>query len=325
MTTQTPSERRIAFLGGRASGKTTYMARLWLQIDEAGPSAPLRRRGMLNSYAAVNALAQPLLSGRYPDRTTSQQENALQVPLILHSAQKEEPFTLLIPDYDGEDVKKLYETRGLAWTAEWERQKDATGLALFVRPDGAFLRELPVLHPPRIQDDSPQAEFDTPRIGGHQNPQRNPRPSDEVKIPTALNLIELLQFLRQARGLHIGECPPAGSLRIAVIFSCWDQVIREKGEDYSLWNLLHGRLALLEDFLYSNFGESDWRLFGLSATGRNLKDSPANDGYIAEESGFVILQDRSDSPIVKHSEIELPLLWLLEGDAALDRFKGSRA
>ena len=100
------------------------------------------------------------------------------------------------------------------------------------------------------------------------SPEARPRlagSGDAVLLPYGLELIELLQFIREARGLAAGERPPPGALRVALCLTAWDEVQavwRERGPQA----LVRRAAPLLCDFLWSNFAAADVFTFGLSAT-----------------------------------------------------------
>ncbi len=308
------SMRHVALIGGPESGKTTYVARLWLQLEEDLPDASLRRRGILDSFEDVNALMEPLLGGTYPQRTKAER-HALRVPLTFVGERGEEPVELFVPDYNGEEVEWLFKYRGERWTEEWERQAGATGIMIFVRP--TLLKDLPELtrgHVPvgGSDDTEPQDLFDTPRVEAEDPPQRYPDPESAVHVPTSVNLVEVLQFVREAKGLNIGERPKPGTLRVAVVISCWD-VIADKAKT-GPYGYVQQRLALLDDVLWSNFHPEDIRMFGLSSTGGDLRDKKFAEQYEPERSGYVVVQDRPDAHPRQVDDVALPVAWLIGGD-----------
>jgi hypothetical protein len=328
--------RTLALLGGPSSGKSTYLGALVdaLQLEKMQHL----RLGLLPEDArGLQQLADPLLEGRYPARTSSNQRLHLVAPLRTHGGFFEESeFTLDIGDYAGEEVERLFRDRIHGWSSEWQQRAQAHGLVLLVRPD--TLSRLPRLHGPSTDDAArwnrlrgveahppqrrepasaaparPELVFQHLAVGGVPPPPRT-APSDPVTVPTALSIIELLQFIRHVRDLAPGKRPHGDrSFRIALLISSWDSVDAAWKEAGPKAYLDHN-LPLLADYLWSNFLPDDVFCFGLSATGGDLLDPAHAKRYLEDPSGFVRWTGPHGPGETR--DLGLPLYWLLFGDRA---------
>jgi hypothetical protein len=311
------SARGIALLGGPASGKTTYLGALVdaLQTDQI----PHLRLGDLPADAlAYDRLAEPLLGAIYPQRT-KEERHVLDLPLRAARKGGYEDVSLTMGDYDGEEVERLFDNRTHGFSPEWQARASASGLLLFLRPDA--LKPLPRLRLPPASHAAPksaplgpeaafgpglQDEIPDPGVAGQDDP---------VLVPTELAIIELLQFLRHARGLGPGDRPRHGAMRIALLVSAWDSVERER-RDKGPAHFFVERASLLEDYLWSNYHLDDVFHFGLSSTGGDLRDARYHEHYQSDPHGFVEWCDATGR-VQSTRNLALPIEWALFGEPAL--------
>ncbi|HSP81448.1 MAG TPA: hypothetical protein VLQ93_23220 [Myxococcaceae bacterium] len=329
----------IALLGGPSTGKSTYLGALVdaLQMEKL---EHLQLAGLGDDARGLQRLADPLLEGHYPQRTHSGERLELVAPLRT-AGEYFDPlsFTLRAGDYDGEEVDRLFRDRIHGWSDEWRQRAFSSGFLLLVRPDAHS--RLPRTHAPEPDDTSrwsllrsePVAPQPAPGPRSAPAAPTNPNtffgelsvdevppppraaPTDPVTVPTALSIIELLQFIRHVRKLAPGERPRGDErFRIALLVTSWDSVDptwRKAGPAA----YLSQHLPLLEDYLWSNFLPDDVFRFGLSATGGDLRTPLYKDKYLEDPSGFVEWQD-AGSGLQTSRDIGLPLYWLLFGDRA---------
>ena len=338
--------RALALLGGPESGKTTYLAALLDALERV--SLPGLAINELPADAnAWYQLTEPLLDGRYPQRTKAER-HTLDVGLAISPVSAEssgvslvtEPtqVSLRMGDYDGEEVERLFRDRTRGWSDEWQARARANALLLFLRPP--VIHHLPRTPMPELSEaerwewlagrmaqtsdampalasrtPGPESYFG-PGLADHEVVGPPPaRPDDSVLIPTVLAVIELLQFIRHVQGLAPGERPPPGSARIALIVSAWDAVSRD-WQQRGAAAYLGESLPLLEDFLWSNYHESDVFRFGLSSTGGDLNQPRYSERYQEERAGFVTWTDATGC-VARSSNLAIPITWALFGDRAL--------
>jgi len=331
-------ERQIAILGASASGKSTWIGALASSlledsaehvclVDVAAAMAPLLR------------LSEPLELGEYPKRTPIDHQTDLELPLATKGERfPDARFTLRVGDYAGEQVERLFRDRARGWSEAWKTRARADAIVLFLRPEATT--PLPRLEPSRatrdqweaLRSSSPEApatvHLKSPQAAGPEDLFSDvlveeaadapaPAPGEPVRVPTVLALVELLQFLRDVRGLAPGERPPTGALRIVLLASAWDQVDqawRTNGQGPAAF--LAEQAPLLHDFLWSNFHADDVFRFGLSSTGGDLGKLGHRERYEEEPGGFVEWTDTTGH-LCSTRDLALPLYWALFGDAAL--------
>jgi Double-GTPase 1 len=338
--------RALALLGGPESGKTTYLGAL---VD-ALECQSLPGVAITELPADTNAwyqLTDPLLDGRYPQRTKAERHTldvglaispvpagSTGLSLVTESTQ----VSLRMGDYDGEEVERLFRDRTRGWSEEWQARARSDGLLLFLRPPA--IHHLPRVPAPELpeaerwqwlanqmvhasdpvpapapREPGPETYFG-PGLADHEVKAPPPaRLDDPVLIPTVLAVIELLQFIRHVQGLAPGERPPQGSARIALLVSAWDAVLPD-WQQRGAATYLGETLPLLEDFLWSNYHESDVFRFGLSSTGGDLNQPGYSERYQEERAGFVTWTDATGR-VARSRNLAIPITWALFGDRAL--------
>lgn len=306
----------VCVLGGPSSGKSTYLGAVASAVEDQ--DTRLFRMGELpDDVSGLARLQDPLLEGRYPQRTQSGEKAELRMVLEARAPLPDATVEVSIIDYAGETVERLFRDRTRGWTSEWQVRASSAGVLVFLRPPA--VQALPRLKraPARgIPQGSEIARvFGDDTLAPDESPSAPPTAvTDPVRMPTELAIIELLQFLRYVRGLAPGERPRPDDWRIGVMVAAWDDVSddwRKQGPKA----YLQQEFSLLEDFLWSNFHSAGVRRFGLSATGGDLEDKGYRQGYVdGEATGFVTWN--AAGRVREATDLALPLAWALFGDRA---------
>ncbi len=314
--------RGIGVIGGPGAGKTAWLSALLEWVGGRGKRY-LHYDGMSSNAQALRQLQLPLTRQQYPQRTPIESGLGLDVPLRTSGDHiPEVRFSLHVSDYAGEELnKKIFQER--TWGDTWQNRSEQAALLIFVRiphNEGKNSKESGDFVPlPRLQLQEPPDE-DSPEAWGervYRGQSRPPAPgvSSAVQVPTVLSLIEVLQALRHQRGLEGGERPEPASLRIGVVISAWDAMPQD-WKDAGPTHYMQQELALLDDFLWSNFQAEDVRCFGLSSTGGDLNDPEYKIKYKKNPCGYVQWTDAfGRQQVVK--DIAAPLYWALFGDRGL--------
>lgn len=305
----------IAFLGLPKSGKTSWLGRLWLAIDRPPlDSVQLLEKAGQPDLDALNLLSDSFIDGKYPAPTPFVNPPSIKVPLQWKGRDPAPSFDVVIADYSGEEVKAIHRERDPVWSTAWEERAGAASVAIFIRPEHHIRPTSTRLVPDRMLSHIDQAG----QVG------KAPLTDSEggtldgwLVVPTAVAIVELLQFFRFLRGWSPGYCPKPDEFRVAVMLSCWDAVPEEE-RCGGPGGYLRERLGLLDDFLATSFHPSGVRVFGLSSTGGDLSDEAFKETYLEkypEDWGEV--QYEGPSGVVQSDDLALPLAWLLVGDEAL--------
>lgn len=310
-------QRSVALLGGQESGKSTYLGAL-IEALERNECPGLRPGRLGANIRDLQRLSDPLLDGDYPQRT---KEDRLHLRLSLETAQdglRGGAFHLDIGDYDGEEVERLFTHRTQGWSPDWEARASSDGVLLFLRPDA--VAPLPQLTPPQsgqntsllLRSPTPDEEFGPQSIAPEAGRPRRRASTEPVRVPTALAIIELLQFIRHVRGWSPGERPR--NFRVGILVTAWDAVSTPTPREY-----LAEHLHLLEDYLWSNFEAESIHRFGLSSTGGDLKDAEYRTRYLDRQHplAHVVWSGLRGTQLHRSSDLSIPILWALFGDGAL--------
>ena len=224
--------RSIVLIGGPDTGKTNFIARLWVALRTA--DGALTALETPDEIKYVEDTVGYLHQGSFAPRTDQNLEvdqGSIVIPLGLEESLEEKIAELIIPDVSGEIWKKAVETTELA-PERMAQLESAFGALLFVRV-------LSSLHEDPL-DWVTAAELMEHRVGDAQ----------PGKIPTQVMLCEFLRFLE----LKLPDRTAGRKPRIAVIITAWDildndssaagpRAYLEKG-----YPLFSGRLADLNRF-----------------------------------------------------------------------------
>lgn len=293
----------VGLLGTAHSGKSTWIGALYLGMHRRRPFA-LSLDFTPAQIPWFEVQSRPLLRYEYPKRSNTGRPPTLDVPVRWRD-ESGAPFSLRVGDYDGEDIDRLFERRHVAWSEEWAARLSG-GLVLVVRPTLVSLVTSDRLALTALDPDSAAATYGKDLT----SPEEEKRSA--VAAPSTVALVELLQVARELAG---GTPSTPVSRPLAVVLSCWDEVSpEERADGPTRW--LGRRLPLLDDYLALNHSRESWRVFGLSATGVDLrKEATRLDDADADvsELGFVEWDGG------RSEDISLPLAWVLRGDEVLRR------
>lgn len=287
--------RGIILIGGPDTGKTNFIARLWVALQTR--SGMLIPSGTPDEIKYIEDVVSYLHQGSFPPRTDQNLEAdkaSITIPLGLERALEEEIAKLVIPDISGEIWKRAVETTELA--PEWMAQlEDAVGVLLFVR----VLSDLNV-----NPLDWVNAAKLMKHLGLMEHQGDNARPD---KMPTQVMLCEFLRFLE----LKLHDRVDGRKPRIAVIITAWDLLDNNRSaagpraylqEEYPLFA---GRLADLDRF--------DVAIFATSIVGGDLRADEEfrkellNSDF--ESVGFVRFDH--DGAVKEVNDFTLPVAWVI--------------
>ena len=250
-----PTTSKNLLIGLPASGKTTFIAALGYIVgsDEVPESLELRR--LKDDTRYLSSISDNWAEFKSVDRTSTSIQEI--ISLQLAEPGQEEIIEVFFPDIGGEKFQEQLTDR--QWESSYaELVEEASGILLMVS-------STKVIDPQTIfQANASMADMDTDETDEDETAyfeKQEEKEWDGSKAPTAVELVELLQFILDAQTRN-------APLRVSVVISAWDT--QEKMSDVvrcppSQW--LRQRLSLLDQFLRANSQAIEFKVFGISAQG----------------------------------------------------------
>ncbi len=271
---------RLALFGESNAGKSHYGGQLLSRIE--AETCELRLRDAPTDLSPFEEVRTRLNAGLPAAHTSSGVYRESIWPVKSRIGNK---FDLTWPDYAGEQVRQLIETRriGQAWL---DRVQSADGWILMVRASLAKPDE-DIFSKPLKDVAGPEAAVDG-----------QPRRSNQAR------LVELLQMLLHARGLHGAREFPS----LVILMSCWDELHLAEGARPDAQ--LKASLPLLSSYVKCRWGENKAAVFGLSALESPLDVNKPNEDFVnrgPEQFGYVITPEGN-----KTSDLTLPIVCVAE-------------
>ena len=276
----------VLVLGGPAAGKTHYAGQFLgrLRNDRRG-ILRIRPGGEDDLHKFEEVLAR-LEEGRAAGHTPAATWTGM--TCLLQTSGGSE-VSLEWPDYAGERFAAIVDNREL--TAEWQASvSSARAWLLFIRLSTLGLHE-DLLTRPR-DPVSGQAAAETPDLEG-------------TAWDDRARYVEILQMLLFAAGQSTAK--PVVAPRLAVVFSCWDEL----DETGTPEQILRGRLPLLHAFIRSTWADGAWSAWGLSSLERALSQNSRDAEFVKngpESFGYVIPPGGTD----QERDLTAPVAWLLQ-------------
>jgi hypothetical protein len=272
----------ILLIGESGVGKTHYGAQLLKRLMNS--RGKFRMNGAATNLEPFETTLECLNEGRAAGHTPTSTYLDSGWPIVSDAG---EVFSLVWPDYGGEQVKNMLSTRRVlsAWKT---RVMNASAWLLMLRLNQLRTNE-DLLSRPLATLAGPKQENST---------------DDQLQLPDQARMIELLQMLLFLREQSI--CEAKESPRLCVLLSCWDEL----GQTGQPVVMLRQRLPLFADFVFSN-----WKtpiILGLSALGRSLDKNLRDEEYVAqgpEQFGYVVLPGGESS-----SDLTVPIKMLLRAE-----------
>lgn len=250
-------------LGLPGAGKTTFIAAL-RHVTEAGDVAGALRLVSLGDHDGfVNSIKRQWLNCEPLGRTQPGKEQNVRLQLA-RVEDLEASIDLAFPDLAGELIEQQWSLRRCT-DSYAELAREAAGVLLFIHPE--------VVVPVRIADANVALAGllapNTPVGVEDAAPARAYHPQEAA---TQVKLVELLQVIVLLRN-------DAARVPLAVVVSAWDRVQKpaaQAGNELPRPADWLGRaLPLFQQFLTANAHAFDYRVYGLSAQGGDLKDDKA--------------------------------------------------
>ena len=264
----------LLLIGESETGKTHFGAQLLRRLSLS--SGALQMNGAATNLDPFQTALDALSEGRLAKHTPG----TVYVESLWPVRTSRAAGTIVWPDYGGEQVKNIIETR--RFPAAWrDRIIQTDHWLLMIR-----------LRQTRLDDDlfsKPISALSGPSATGGPG-----KPSDQAR------LIELLQMLMHLRvGGNNANLP-----RLSLLLSCWDEIGGDQKPDF----VLRDRLPMFRNFVLANW--PDHSIVGLSALGRPLSKTVSDEEYIEkgpESFGYIVDRDGE-----KSADLTLPIAQILE-------------
>jgi hypothetical protein len=278
--TMDASDNSILLLGESGVGKTHYGAQLLKRLMKG--DGQLRMNGAATNLQPFEAAMESLNEGVVAGHTATSTYVDSVWPIADEQGRKAQ---LVWPDYGGEQIKTIIESRRLPYA--WRSR-------ILAAPSWLFLIRL---QQTRVSDDifsRPLAE-----LRGTSTEKREVRVSDQARL---IELLQMLIYVRNTAQDGLLEIP-----RLSILLTCWDE-LAASGSPAAV---LRQHLPMFCDFVVSNWAKPT--IVGLSALGRPLSARDPDIEYATrgpEQFGYLVLPSGARSP-----DLTLPIKLLLT-DAA---------
>ena len=277
-------EKSIILVGGPDSGKSNYLARLWLAFKS-------KRFDLISSTTPgdvryIESIAEHLLRGEFVPRTEPEEKNR-----DFHVSVTTKDGTLdaniIVPDILGEIWDKAVSTLEIPekWLTTLRKSSSAV---LFVRVQSKNNVE-------PLNWVTSQALL---KAGLGEN--------NEKAIPTQIVLMELLRFIDENISRKVFKKP-----RVAIVVTAWDKLHQEDASG--------GPLAYLETEFpmfagkLSDIKTLDIKVFGSSILGGDFKSPEFSETFFdrnIHERGYIVFHG-ADGQTDSTTDVTTPINWLL--------------
>jgi len=285
----------VLIIGPSNTGKTNYIGRFWLALDQGRGIISKARLPQQLEY--LQACSNALLEGKFAERTPQDTFTRIEIPFEIQELST--IGELVLPDVSGEDCEKIFEDR--LWNQDWESAiSNCVGCLVFLR-ERELKAPLSWLDVQELIIAKQQGKAFL-ALDGDDNIKR--------EIPTQVLLVEWMQFLRSALNDVQGHITVPN---IGVVIAAWDE-LGEEDSAKGPKRFLEDRLPLFYQFIETNQHKSfNFEVFGVSSTGGDLtNDRKFRDEYLLSDphdKGFVVYY-KNELP-QQSADITLPVAWVL--------------
>jgi len=241
-------DRSVLLIGGTDAGKSNFLFRVWIAIDEG--RGLLAKNGLPKEFEYLRAGAEELLRGKFAGHTSKEVQERVVVPL--RSTRPDGPTgTVVVPDMPGEQTLTICRRR--EWSADWEDHiSSGCACLLFVRAGSDE-----VVAP--LDWAACFALYGAPAVAPPTDAEEV-NPATVPPQPTQVVLVEWLQFLRRAFTAVAGG---AFRPRVGIVVSAWDAVPTDQQEAGPA-SYIRDNFPMLNQFLEAHADRFDFRVFGVS-------------------------------------------------------------
>lgn len=249
------SNKKILIIGKPSTSKTTFLVQLYsLMRSGAGK---MKLDGLPESIKPIEDAYKRLRRGETTQPTPAEKN----IDLILNIIYEDKKFGLHCPDYGGEQINSLINTRTIK--KEWVKIiKDSDDWLLFLK-----LHDLTAMHDITTKSATESEHITKEIVSG----------TIEFELSDAPESIELLQMMLFFKG--VGYQKQINKPNLKVVITRWDEINTDAKTPAEL---LFRKLPMLSEFVNSNWTKRNISIWGLSAQGFDLKHSENKEKYLEE-------------------------------------------
>ena len=285
MTDKKEENKTIILVGGPGSGKSNYLARLWLAVSSQRYNLTSLTPPQDLDY--IEGIVAHLLQGKFVPRTESEEKNR-EFDVSIQAKNTGLTANIIVPDMYGEIWDKAVSSYEIP--EKWLTVlRSSTGALLFVRVRSD--------HNIQPLDWVTTQGFLKAGLGSEKN----------SEIPTQISLLELLRFIDE----NISRVNQVKS-KVAVIIAAWDLLDeQEKAEGPNAY--LENQFPMFAGRL-SDIDSLNVKVFGCSIVGGDLEEEEFEQTFLngnIEETGYIVHYNEIGE-LVKDEDVTKPINWLLE-------------
>ena len=288
--TENATQQSITMVGGPNTGKSHFTFQLYGRLR--AKMSDLKLREMPNEDLFREGLDR-LNKGLAAEHTNIDKYDNADLRIVDDDGTS---FDLLWPDYGGEQILRILETRSV--DLDWkERLAKTDGLLLFIRLAEIIDYKNMIEHPidVKLKERKEKGDTDTDSI---------------LELHSQVGIVEMLQILLWTAERNSARL--ISSPKLGVVLTCWDE-LDSQGSDPAI--LLKERMPFLHQYIYSVWSKESVIIQGLSSLEQTLDEEKQNENFREKGPGafgYVV------SPTGEHSPdltlLVSRILKLLDGD-----------
>ncbi|QSR23860.1 ABC transporter ATP-binding protein [Hyphomonas sp. KY3] len=292
----------VAVCGLPGSGKTTYLAALWHQIESGEIDTQFKRGAYRSEYGYINSLRNVWLEGREQVRTAQGSPNNVKLDLI---GREGENIALNFPDHSGEVFSSIWADRECDQTL-LDTLQTCSGLIAFVNVNN-FRKPIKLarlIEQARSLEELQGNSEALPESG--QNVAHNQEVWSPSNSPHQVMITDILQCISSA--------PISAPIqKVAIFLSAWDLV---SDQGVSPEQFLTQNMPLLSEYLGGGESGWDYQVYGLSAQGGKYRSHDSEDPLSPQLEELMKLPKPSERVRLilgkdDMKDLSSPLEWLL--------------
>lgn len=292
----------VILIGGPDAGKSNFIFRLWIAIDEG--KGALVKDGLPPDVEYLRAGAESLLQGKFAGHTSKEVRQRVHVPVQTLVGRKK--GILVLPDVPGEQILAIYRDR--RWSDDWEELISGQAACLLFIRAGSKENVVPLDWAMCFEKYGAVPQPPPQEHAGDTAPHRQAAEA-VVEHPTQVVLTDWLQFLKRAfTSIVAGRFRP----RVGLVVSAWDAVPREQQEAGPV-AYLKDNFPMLHQFVEANDNLFAFQIFAVSVVDGDLEnDEEFKQRYSnGRPQDFGMVLHSLSGHLSRSDDLTVPVAWAL--------------